>query len=79
MTYDPLATDGKATVERFLFSARVRQFFTDFSKFSTASVDGQLGLCTWITCLQGSKSPEPPIAAASHRKREQINLQNSIR
>ena len=44
MTYDPLAMDGKATVDRFLFSASVRQFFTAFSKFSTASVDGHPGL-----------------------------------
>ena len=63
MTYAPLATEGKATVDRFLFSANVRQFLTVFSKFSTASVPGQLGLWTWITCLQGNRSPDPPIAA----------------
>ncbi len=45
-TYAPLAMDGKATVERFLFSARVRQFFTVFSKLGTASLSDHWGLCT---------------------------------
>lgn len=46
MTYCPLAMEGKAMVDRFLFSAMVRQFFTAFSKLRTASVLFHVGLCT---------------------------------
>ena len=63
MTYDPLATDGKATVDRFLFSASVRQFLTAFSRLVTASSSPHDGLWTCSTCLHGSCVPEPLIAA----------------
>lgn len=69
-THCPLATEGKATVDRFLFSARVRQFLMAFSRLGTASVLFHCGLCTWITCLQGSWSPEPLIAAVGEVPKE---------
>ena len=65
MTYDPLAIDGKATVERFLFSASVRQFLTHFSKLVTPSLADQEGLWTWMTYLHGRVSPDPLMAAVS--------------
>lgn len=62
-THDPLAMEGNATVDKFLFSARVRQFLTAFSRLGTASLSDHCGLCTCSTCLQGKVSPEPLIAA----------------
>ena len=66
--YDPLATEGKATVERFLFSARVRQFLTDFSRLVTASSSPHDGLWAWRICLHGNWVPDPLMAAADREK-----------
>ena len=63
MTYAPLAMEGKAKVDRFLSSARVRQFLTAFSRSGTASELDHCGEWTCITCLQGKTSPDPLMAA----------------
>ncbi len=55
-------------VERFLFSARVRQFFTAFSRLGTASLLFHAGLWTWTTCLHGRWDPEPLIAAGGRER-----------
>ena len=59
--------DGKATVFNPVFSARVKQLFTAFSRLATPSVAVQDGLCTCITWRHGSWSPAPLIAAVGRR------------